>query len=76
MSLNYERISSVMESGDGRESNNHSMTNTGTSGSKSDLLTPSKKSGSSSCPSSSSGSSFAEDFFQLEITNITNWKQV
>ncbi|KAI3847834.1 hypothetical protein MKX03_026894 [Papaver bracteatum] len=63
----------MMEFRDGRhDSNNLSMTKSETTLSESDLLTPSKKSGSSyshsSPSSSSSGSSFDEDFFQLEGT--------
>ncbi|KAI3957749.1 hypothetical protein MKX01_007580, partial [Papaver californicum] len=61
-------MNSIMEFRDGGDSNNHSMTKSETTLSESDLLTPSKKSGSSYSPSSSSGSSFDEDFFQLEGT--------
>ncbi|RZC59974.1 hypothetical protein C5167_021733 [Papaver somniferum] len=66
-------MNSMMEFRDGRhDSNNHSMTKSETTLSESDLLTPSKKSGSSYSPSSpsssSSGSSFDEDFFHLEGT--------
>ncbi|OVA02157.1 hypothetical protein BVC80_8787g24 [Macleaya cordata] len=75
----FDKTSSVMESGDGSESNRHSMTHTETTVSESDLLTPSKKSSSSSSPSSSSsssssGSSFDEDFFQLEDSENSKLK--